>query len=152
MGEKYVRKPDCQMCANRTTTSSFNIPEGRGSFRGPWDDNSTPIQTPTPVMMDPYVPDRSVHLGSSSFLAALAIILGIVISTGTILAVVGKAFYVERSEYNLATVVATEDKTKVSETLKQLRDTLTRQETSLQKLSDDIGDIKQNLASMRGRR
>jgi hypothetical protein len=128
------------MSSNRISASTFTQPEGISD------------QTPTPVMMDPRMPDRATSIGSSSFLAAIAIILGIVISTGTILAVVGKAFYVERPEYNLATVVAAEEKIKVSETLKQMRDTITRQETALQKLSDDMGSIKQDLASIRGRR
>lgn len=119
---------------------AFTMPEG------------VPILTPTPVTSDPHPIDRSVHIGSSSFLAALAIILGIVISTGTILAVVGKAFYVERPEYNLAAVASAEEKTKVSETLKQLQNTLTRQEMSLQKLADDVASIKQDMASMKGRR
>jgi hypothetical protein len=124
----------------RISTQTFNLPDEMTNM------------TPTPVMMDPRGPDRTVHIGSSSFLAALAIILGIVISTGTILAVVGKAFYVERAEYNLATVVAAEEKTKVSETLKQLQVTFTHQEAALQKLSDDVAMIKQDLASIRGRR
>lgn len=123
----------------RINTQTFNMPEEMTGM------------TPTPVMMNPREPDRSVHIGSSSFLAALAIILGIVISTGTILAVVGKAFYVERAEYNLAVVVAAEERTKVTETLKQLQNTLTRQDMSLQKLSDEVTIIRQDLASIRGR-
>jgi hypothetical protein len=130
------------MSGNRISPTTFTIPDGLSN------------QTPTPVMMDPRmsVPDRTASIGSTSFLAAIAIILGIVISTGTILAVVGKAFYVERPEYNLATIAAAEDKTKVSETLKQMRDTLVRQENSLQKLSDDVDTLKQDLAAIRRRR
>jgi hypothetical protein len=107
--------------------------------------------TPPPMMMETRSVEHSI--GSSSFLAIITVILGIVISTGTILGVVGKAFYVERSEYNLATVSGSIDKTKAEENLKQVKDTLTRQEIMLQKLTDDVALIKQDLAAMRrGRR
>ncbi len=123
----------------RISTQAFSIPEEISSM------------TPTPVMMDPRMPDRSVHIGSSTFLTAIAIILGIVISVGTILSVVGKAFYVERDEYNKAVVAAAEERTKVTETLKQLQNTITRQELAQQKLSDEVSTLRQEQAVTRGR-
>jgi hypothetical protein len=107
--------------------------------------------TPPPMMVEPRSIEHSI--GSSSFLAIIAVILGIVISTGTIWGVVGKAFYVERAEYNTAMVSASIDKTKVEENLKQVKDTLARQEIMLQRLTDDVALIKQDLAAIRrGRR
>lgn len=114
---------------------SFTMPEG------------IPVYTPPPVN-----PDRVTTIGSTSFLTTVGVILGIVISTGTILGVVGKAFYVERSEYNLAVVRAAEERTAVTETLKQVREAMTRQEATLQKLTEDLDAVRQTLASMRVRR
>ncbi len=117
---------------------SFTMPEG------------APTLTPSPVA-EPRLPDRSPGIGSPSFLAAISIIIGIVLGVGAIVGTVGKAFYVERSEYNLATVRSAEDRTMVGESLKQVRETLSRQEAVLRKLTEDTGGIRESLASMRGR-
>jgi len=113
----------------------FTMPEG------------VPVYTPPPV-----IPDRVTSIGSTSFLTTVGVILGIVISTGTILGVVGKAFYVERAEYNLAVVRAAEERTAVTETLKQVRESMARQEATLQKLTDELDAVRQTLAATRGRR
>jgi len=120
----------------------YTMPEGVPTFTPP----------PQTMMADPRPPDRVTTIGSSSFLAVIAVILGVVISTGTILSVVGKAFFVERAEYNLLVVRSAEEKTTVTETLKQVREAMSRQEAALQKLTDDVALIKQDLAAMRGRR
>jgi hypothetical protein len=109
--------------------------------------------TPPPMMVDPRAMETVHSIGSSSFLAVISIILGIVIATGSVIGVVGKAFYVERAEYNTAVVATVEEKTKVNENIRQMKDTLMRQEVVLQKLTDDLALIKQDLAAMRhGRR
>lgn len=116
----------------------FTMPEG------------IPVYTPPPADLRP--PERVSSIGSASFLTTVGVILGIVISTGTILGVVGKAFYVERTEYNLAVVRAAEERTAVAETLKQVREGMARQEVTLQKLTEDLDSVRQTLAAMRGRR
>jgi len=118
----------------------YTMPEGVPTF------------TPPPqTMMDPRPPERVTTIGSASFVVTVGLILGIVISTGTVIGVVGKAFYVERTEYNLAAVQAATEKTTLTEAVKQMREAMTRQEETLRRLTDDIALIKQDLASMRGR-
>lgn len=117
---------------------SFTMPEG------------VPTITPPPMSV-PQQPERVASIGSSSFLAAISIIIGIVLGVGAILSTVGKAFYVERAEYNLATVRSAEDRTMVGENLKQVRDTLSRQESMIRQLTEDTGGIRESLAAMRGR-
>jgi hypothetical protein len=116
---------------------SFTMPEG------------IPTLTPTPVTEPVYV-NRPSSIGSPSFLAAISIIIGIVVGLSALIGSVGKAFYVERSEYNLTVVRTAEDRTMVGENLKQMREALARQEASLRKLTEDTDGIKQSLASMRG--
>ena len=113
-----------------------------------------PPWTPPPWTPPPWSPppERSVNISVSTFFKSLALILTVIVTTGTIIAVVGKAFYVERPEYNLKIVNDAEEKTAVSETLKQLIDSLAKQQVTMQKLTDDVATIKQDLASMRGTR
>lgn len=118
----------------------FTVPEG------------IPVYTPPPAIMDPRPPDRVSSIGSASFMATVALILGVVISTGTIVGFVGKAFYVERGEYNLAVVRAAEERIAVAETLKQLREAMHRQEATLEKLTSDLATVREDLAAMRGKR
>jgi hypothetical protein len=119
---------------------TFTMPEG------------VPTYSPPPAILDPRPPDRVSSIGSASFMATVALILGVVISTGTIIGFVGKAFYVERSEYNVAVVRTAEERIAVTETLKQVREAMSRQETTLQKLTDDLATVREDLAAIRGKR
>ena len=86
---------------------------------------------------------------STSFIVALSVILGIIISAGTIFSALGKAFYVSRSEYNEMSMKNAEDTTTFKQTLNQIGKVLSRQETAFEKLSDSVEGIKIDMASAR---
>jgi uncharacterized protein HemX len=83
---------------------------------------------------------------SMSFVVALSIIFGLIIASGTILGVVGKAFYVSREEYTAQSLNNAESKTSMKQTLERIDRTLTRQEASFEKLSEAVQGIKVEMA------
>jgi len=123
---------------------AFTMPEG------------VPQYTPTPVsefsmpQTVRFEPPRQTSVGSASFLVVISTILGILIATGSVLGVVGKAFYVERSEYNLQVVTNTEERVKVAEALKRIDQSVARQEAAIEKISECLETLKQD-SRRRGR-
>ena len=111
---------------------AFTMPEG--------------IPTPTPV--SEYSLPQTLRFetpkpaGSVSFLTVISIILGIVLATGSVVGVVGKAFFVDRNEYNLQVVTNAEERGKVTETLKRLDQSIARLETSMEKISASLDNFK----------
>jgi hypothetical protein len=106
--------------------------------------------TPPVVSIDNAMREgRFVHWGTA--LIAISVVVGIVIGVGSIIGVIGKAFYVERAEYNTLLVRMAEDKTRMDETFKRLDSSLARQEMSLQKLTDAVESLRTDNAP-RGRR
>ncbi len=97
--------------------------------------------TPAPVSVTEHPVARVVHWGTA--IAAVSVVLGIVIGVGTIVGVVGKAFYVERGEYNVLMVRMAEDKARVDETFKRIDNSLARLETSMQKLADAVETLRE---------
>jgi hypothetical protein len=87
-------------------------------------------------------PPPQQPVGSKPFLVVISAVLGALISTGTIISVLGKAFYVDRSEYNVKVLKDAEDKITVQQTLDRLNQALTRQEAAFEKLSDRVERIK----------
>jgi hypothetical protein len=89
--------------------------------------------------------------GPRSFLIVLSTVLGIVIGIGVIVGGLGKAFFVEREEWNKQTLAGAEDKVTVNETLKRIDKALTHQEEVLDKLTNAIEMMERDVAVMRGR-
>ena len=116
-----------------------------------------PQYTPTPVsefsmpQTMRFEPPRS-PAGPSSFLTVISIILGILVATGTVVGVVGKAFYVERGEYNIQVVTNTEERVKVAETLKRLDLAMSRQEAIIDKMSQALEQLRDDTTSRRRNR
>lgn len=106
-----------------------------------FDDDYERTITPPAVNIDSALRDgRVMHWGTA--LAAISVVLGIVVGVGSIVGVVGKAFYVERSEYNALLVRMAEDKTRIDETFKRIDSSLARQEACLQKLTDSVDALR----------
>ena len=72
----------------------------------------------------------------------VALVLGIAAATGTIAGVLGKAFYVPRSEYTDKVISDTVSRTEITETLSRVNITLQRQENAFDKLSDKVEAFK----------
>jgi hypothetical protein len=102
--------------------------------------------TPPPVEVNSREPT-----GPRSFLIVLSTVIGIVIGIGVIVGGLGKAFFVEREEWNRQTLAGAEDKVTVNETLKRIDKALTRQEEVLDKLTGAIDVMERDIAVMRGR-
>jgi hypothetical protein len=124
----------------------FTMPEG--------------VPTPTPVsdyslpqtlrFENPREP-KQTSISLPAILVAISIVLGIVIATGTIVGVIGKAFYVQRDEYNQGVVKSAEEKVQVAETLKHMDQAIARQEASIEKISVIVESLRQDVVAARRR-
>jgi|WetSurMetagenome_2_1015567.scaffolds.fasta_scaffold25059_1 hypothetical protein len=116
----------------------------------------TPTQTfdlsniSRPIVLEP--PREPPREGGSKLLTPISIVLGIVISTGTIVGGLGSAFYVDRKEYNTTILREAEDRVTVAESLKRLDASLSRQEDSLKRLSDAVESLKATMSEARTRK
>ena len=83
---------------------------------------------------------------SMSFVIALSIILGCIIASGTILGVVGKAFYVSRDEYTQKNLSDAENAVVIKASVERFEHVLSRMDGTLDKLSDTVQAIKLDMA------
>lgn len=96
--------------------------------------------TPPPQLLVATEPQRTV--GSRSFLIVLSTILGIILTTGAVLGVVGKAFYVEREEYTQKNIQNTQDRVVFTEGLKSITSRLDRLDATIDRLAVVVQDLK----------
>jgi hypothetical protein len=113
-----------------------------------------PPFTPPPYVPEPQAP--SPRVGSGSFLATLSIIVGIVVGVGIVFSTVGKAFYVERTEYQQKLVKDVQDSgslattlEKISSRIVQQESVLGRMEANLDRLATDVQALKLEAARRR---
>lgn len=83
---------------------------------------------------------------SQTFVAILSIILGLIIGLGTILGILGGAFFVRRSEYTAKNLVDIQETIILKNALEQIERALVRQEKSFDKLSEAVQTLKDNQA------
>ena len=76
----------------------------------------------------------------------ISLILGLVIAGGTILSVVGKAFYVTRSEYTDRVLVESLKQDRLSQSLDTLRASIASLEITVKQDAEAIGALKVELA------
>ena len=106
----------------------------------------TPVE-PMPELSQPsYQTKPPTTTPSKTFIAAIAAILGVLISSGTIIGVLGKAFYVQRDEYTQKTLRDAEATTVIQQTLARMESAQTRQGVSVDKLAEDLQTIKVDMA------
>jgi hypothetical protein len=86
---------------------------------------------------------------STSFLIALSVILGVLISLGVVVGVLGKAFYVQRDEYTAKNLRDAEINTVTQQTLTRLENALGRQEAAFDRLSETVQTMKLDMARSR---
>lgn len=129
--------------------SPYTRSEGTGRFRVPTDFNETeptPVE-PMPEISQPnYQTKPQASTPSKTFIAAVAAILGVLIASGTIIGVLGKAFYVQRDEYTQKTLRDAEATTIIQQTLARMESAQTRQGVSVDKLAEDLQAIKVDMA------
>ena len=90
---------------------------------------------------------RRKYAPSQTFIVSLSIVFGLILAVGTVIGVMGKAFYVTRDEYNTKNLRDAEESTTVKNTLVRVEKALSRQEASFDKLSDAVQAIKVDMAS-----
>lgn len=136
------------MTPPRYPTQSTGVPIQRGTgrhetARDDYFDMSDDISQVT-------MPDTrnlaSTKTASTSFLIALSVILGVLISAGVVVGVLGKAFYVQRDEFTAKSLKDAQDSTIVQQTLTRLENTLSRQEAAFDRMSDTVQTMKLDMA------
>ena len=101
------------------------------------------------------LPDRKGP--STGFIAAIAAILGVILTGSILLGGLGKAFFVSREEHNNQVTAYSNDKSEIRQSLLKLEGTLNTQNNALEKqgasierMLDKIQAIKEDMAR-RGR-
>jgi hypothetical protein len=89
---------------------------------------------------------RRKYAPSMTFVVSLSIVFGLILTVGTVIGVIGKAFYVTRDEYQAKSLRDAEESTTVKNTLDRVEHALSRQEASFDKLSDAVQAIKVDMA------
>jgi hypothetical protein len=79
----------------------------------------------------------------------ISIVLGLILTGGTILSIVGKAFYVTRTEYTDRVLQESVKETQLSSSIDALRITMTNLEAVIKKDMEAIADIKLEMAKLR---
>lgn len=109
--------------------------------------------TPPPEMVVPVqrlqTDQPSGKMKPMALLTAISISLGIILTTGVVISGLGKAFFVDRNEYNTQLLKDVKDKTEFSSAVEKLTQTLSRQETAFEKMSLSIQAIQIEMAKKR---
>jgi hypothetical protein len=114
----------------------------------------TPIESPPqlPPQMQPSAPPEKKWL-STGFIMTLSIILGVLLTAGSLIGGLGNAFFVSRREYTTQELLYATDKSTIQQILSKLDGSLTdqknvleKQDRSLQKLVDSLQEIKVDMA------
>jgi hypothetical protein len=132
-----------------------NLPEGRQGTGTFMIREYTPIE-PMPSQ-SPISSSSEKKFGSTGFIAALSVILGIILTSAVLIGGLGKAFFVTRDEYTKQEMVYSTQNSGLQGSLTRLEgavsvqsNTLEKQDATLQRLIDKIQTIREDMAR-RGR-
>lgn len=110
--------------------------------------------TPAPYPPEPQIP----AVGSKWFLHILSSIVGLLVGGGVVFGVLGKAFYVERTEYSQKLLKDVQDSAtftagldKISSRLERQEGVLNRLDANLDRLTADVQSLKLAEAARRRR-
>ncbi len=103
--------------------------------------------TPTPVnpsqeVTQNYHPGAAPTIPNNNPWKTIALFLGMIVTGGTILSVVGKAFYVTRAEYTEKNQRDAVEQTTLKQTLENVRVALDNQKTEFKSLSDIVKQLE----------
>lgn len=108
--------------------------------------------TPAPYLPEPQAP----AVGSKWFLHIMSSIVGLLVGGGIVLGVLGKAFYVERTEYNQKLLKDVQDSgtfaaglDKIGSRLGRQEEVLGRLDANLERLAADVQSLKLDAARRR---
>jgi uncharacterized protein HemX len=130
---------------NRQATGSFMIRE------------YTPIEPIPTQPTSPPPPAEKKLIGSTGFIAALSVILGIILTSAILIGGLGKAFFVTRDEYTKQETSHSTQNSDLQRSLTKLEGAvsgqstaLEKQDATLQRLIDKIQTVREDMAR-RGR-
>ena len=106
----------------------------------------TPVEPMQEISQSSFQTKPPTSSPSKTFIAAIAAILGVLISSGTIIGVLGKAFYVQRDEYTQKTLRDAEAVTVIQQSLARMESSINRQGVSVDKLAEDVQTIRIDMA------
>lgn len=90
--------------------------------------------------------------GDNNIWRTISFILGLIIAGGTVFSILGKAFYVTRTEYTEKVLSDSVERIDVKKTLESVNKTLSKVEDGLRQLSDTVADLKTSSAKVTGRK
>jgi hypothetical protein len=127
-----------------------NFPEGRQGTGSFMIREYTPIE---PMPSQAPTSPAEKKLGSTGFIAALSVILGIILTSAVLIGGLGKAFFVTRDEYTKQETVYSSQNSDLQRSLTRLEgavsvqsNTLEKQDATLQRLIDKIQTIREDMA------
>lgn len=85
------------------------------------------------------------------FWKTAGVVLAVLVSAGAVAGVVGKAFYVTREEYTEKVKQDSMSGVTIQNTMERLNGTMLEQKTSFDKLSDQLGSVKTDIAVIKSR-
>jgi len=140
------------MTPPRDPSSPENFPESRREGTG-----SFLIREYTPIepmsSQSPATLPGEKKFGSTGFITALSVILGIIIASAVLIGGLGKAFFVTRDEYTKQETVYSTQNSDLQRSLTRLEgavsvqsNTLEKQDATLQRLIDKIQTIREDMA------
>jgi hypothetical protein len=106
----------------------------------------TPVEAIPELSQPTFIQVKPPSVPSKAFIAAIAAILGVILSAGTLIGILGKAFYVQRDEYTQKNLRDSETTTIMQQTLTRLGNTLDRQAAAFDRMSDTVQTIKVDMA------
>lgn len=115
--------------------------------------------TPTPIMVETeYTMALRRQSASTGMWRTIALVLGLIISGGTVLGIAGKAFFVTRTEYTDKVTKDLVDQANLHYDVSSIKVTLSAQETAFRDLAKKVDDLnvafakQDSIRSGRGRR
>jgi uncharacterized protein HemX len=117
----------------------------------------TPIEPLPTQPASPPPPAGEKKFGSTGFIAALSVILGIILTSAVLIGGLGKAFFITRDEYTKQETSHSNQNSDLQRSLAKLEGavsgqstTLEKQDATLQRLIDKIQTVREDMAR-RGR-
>lgn len=108
-----------------------------------------PNTMPEGVTPMPYLVEPPQQARPRSLLIVLSTVLGVVIGLAIVVGGLGRAFYVERTEYTNKLLLDAQDKIGVQKTLERLDVALNRLDSTSQKLADSVQELRTATAKRR---
>lgn len=111
----------------------------------------TPPESNTPTPVDPEITNvLRMNASSSNTWKTVSFVLGLILVGGTVIGVVGRAFYVTRTEYTEKSMHDSLEQSSLTDAVKSIKESLHDQSMAFRELQSTVNDLK--LDVFKGRR